>query len=311
MSNLNNLPPNIQQLHGEGVGLKIRVLAFLDRWPLANDAEPIDLKSTEASHKEAVNELIIETRTWFNALNAEVSPYLLHDKQFLYYTLREVEASIKKMKYVRPYPTQGTQTVTVVEQDRGFWGFSGVRDNRADIDEDTNLDTAKKAATIAMDVALSLVESVPSSISNQLPRQYLQRGHTPNTAFILMWMDPSHAELDDVSNAIKEVCQGFGIRALRADDVEHQDKITDLILQQIDSSEFLIADLTGERPNVYYEIGYAHATGKRPILYRRHDTKLHFDLSVHNVPEYKNITELRELLTKRFEAILGRKAAKA
>lgn len=32
-----------------------------------------------------------------------------------------------------------------------------------------------------------------------------------------------------------------------------------------------------------------------------------FDLSVHNVPEYKNITELKELLTKRFEAILGRK----
>ncbi len=133
-------------------------------------------------------------------------------------------------------------------------------------------------------------------------RQEIKKG----TAFVLMPMDPENAELEDVYETIKRVCVSFGVRAYRADEIQHQDRITDLILSEIALCELLIADLSYERPNVYYEIGYAHAMQKRPILYRKHGTRLHFDLSVHNVPEYKNITELRNLLHKRLEAILGR-----
>lgn len=130
-----------------------------------------------------------------------------------------------------------------------------------------------------------------------------------NTAFVIMAIDPSRPELEDVLDAIKSVSASFGITAYRADEIEHQDVITNVVLENIRDCEYLIADLTHERPNVYYEIGYAHSLDKKPILYRRSGTKLHFDLSVHNVPEYANARELRELLRKRFEAILGRTAA--
>jgi hypothetical protein len=125
----------------------------------------------------------------------------------------------------------------------------------------------------------------------------------PMTAFIVMWMDPEHPELVDIHNVIRETCDAYGIRAVRADDIQHDDKITDLILEQIRTSEFIVADLTGERPNVYYEIGHAHASGKRPILVRRKGTHLHFDLSTHNVKEYRNATELREILHRRFDGL--------
>jgi hypothetical protein len=127
-----------------------------------------------------------------------------------------------------------------------------------------------------------------------------------NTVFILMNMDPTDPALIDIHHTIQTVCEDFGLRALRIDDIEHQGRITDQILAQIASAEFIVADLSGERPNVYYEIGYAHAIGKHPILVRKTGTRLHFDLSVHNAPEYSNNTSLTQILRHRFEAILGR-----
>lgn len=128
----------------------------------------------------------------------------------------------------------------------------------------------------------------------------------PNTAFILMAMDPKDGMLEDVKTAIRETFRRFGVVAQRADDIEHADVITEVILAKIREAEFIFCDLTGERPNVYYELGYAHAIGKRPILFRRAGTTLHFDLAVHNCPEYRSATDLSERLIRRLEAMTGR-----
>jgi hypothetical protein len=267
----NELPQHIKELYDEGMKLKDDALRLLDEWPKRANSTELD-DSNEVYNGKA-EEKITDIRRWFNSLTIQVLPYTVYGKDYLLNNLGRIEEYLRHPNYTGSLALQKTSIIVI------------------------------------MDRAISLIESLPASLVMSQPTQQLQQiKHTPNTAFIMMWMDPSLPELDDVSNAIKEVCASFGIHALRADDVEHQDKITDVVLQYIANSEFLIADVTGERPNVYYEVGYSHAINKRPILYRKHGTKLHFDLSVHNVPEYKNITELKELLRKRFEAILGRKA---
>ncbi len=134
-----------------------------------------------------------------------------------------------------------------------------------------------------------------------------QTGIARNTAFVLMAIDPNNGELEDAYTAITEAFAAFDIKAIRADKVEHQGQITELVLNSIRSCEYLLADLSGERPNVYYEVGFAHALHKHPILFRRKDTKVHFDLSIHNVPEYRSATELRALVRARLEAVTGRR----
>ena len=137
------------------------------------------------------------------------------------------------------------------------------------------------------------------------PAQTAKKIEEANAAFIIMafsQQSETGLPLVDIHAAIKRGCKAAEVDAHRADEVEHSGSITELILKQIKTHRFLISDLTHERPNVYYEIGYAHGMQKEVVLTAHRGTKVHFDIASHNVIFYSSSTELEERIAKRLRA---------
>ena len=123
--------------------------------------------------------------------------------------------------------------------------------------------------------------------------------------FILMPM-ADDTELDKTYKIIKNECKKVDINAIRVDEIHSSAKVDVKVLEHIDDSEYIIVDLTYERPNVYYELGYAHGIGKKLeniILIAKSGTRLHFDIRNMSTIFYDNHNQLKIRLLKRLRAI--------
>src|SRR4051812_48113389 len=94
-----------------------------------------------------------------------------------------------------------------------------------------------------------------------------------NLVFVIWALEPS---MEPSFEAIEEAARVVGMRAERVVDVQGDYRITDRVLEMIQRARLIVADLTYERPNVYFELGYARALGKTVITILREGTKVHF-----------------------------------
>lgn len=71
-----------------------------------------------------------------------------------------------------------------------------------------------------------------------------------------------------------------GLRPVRADaDIFGSGKIMDQVWRGIRSARVLVAELTSRNPNVFYELGLAHALGKPVVLVSSNEQDVPFDLN--------------------------------
>lgn len=87
--------------------------------------------------------------------------------------------------------------------------------------------------------------------------------------------------------AVSTAIQGETIDCFRIDDHKAAGVITDDLLNAIGQASICIADLTGNNPNVMWEVGYAMALGKPTILITQDVRQLPFDLKVARAIEYR------------------------
>lgn len=123
--------------------------------------------------------------------------------------------------------------------------------------------------------------------------------------FVIMKFD--NPLLDSVyKEVVRPLGEEFGYRMIRIDDIEDSGKITDQIFDSIVESEIVLAELSCQPPNCYYETGFAHAIGREIILTIQKNEPKHFDLAGHRFIEWETEDQLRTKMRSRLKAIAER-----
>ena len=101
---------------------------------------------------------------------------------------------------------------------------------------------------------------------------------------------------------IKQSCEDAGAYCERVDEQYYHESMLDRIYNQISKADFIVADMTNKNPNVFYEVGYAHALGKKTILLTQNVNDIPFDLKHYPHIIYSDrILKLKEDLTQRLK----------
>lgn len=121
--------------------------------------------------------------------------------------------------------------------------------------------------------------------------------------FVLMPFAPAYKDV--YVSGIKPACTAAGATAERVDDQIFTESIVERIYAQIRRADLVVADMSDRNPNVFYEVGYAHALGKRVVLLTRDAGDIPFDLRAYPHVIYGgDVALLRAELPRRIAFLL-------
>lgn len=109
--------------------------------------------------------------------------------------------------------------------------------------------------------------------------------------FVLMPFDACFNDIYEFG--IKGACADAGLYCERVDEQIFLGSMLERIYSQISRADLLVADMTGKNPNVFYEVGYAHALGKNVVLLTSVAQDIPFDLK--HFPHIVYGTEIKTL----------------
>lgn len=148
------------------------------------------------------------------------------------------------------------------------------------------------------------VDTIRLLKSSGISRSLVERSLSEPEDKIFVIMKYGDEELDSAYEGVyKPLGESFGYTVVRVDEIQDSGSISEQILENIASSKIIIAELTGERPNCYYEAGFAHALGKEIIFAIKEGDNIHFDVSGYRFLVWRTEAQLRNKLRARLESI--------
>ena len=160
------------------------------------------------------------------------------------------------------------------------------------------------------------IERIAEAVENRIAaRLGLQQGGKTSVRRPSIFVDEKlvfvvisfDAAMDPAFEAICAAAKACGLVAKRVKDVLGDYRITDKMLAMIASAPFVVADLSLERPNVYFELGYARGLAKRVITILRDGSSAHFDVQDWQYLAYADFRPLEKDLADRFRYELQRR----
>jgi hypothetical protein len=124
-------------------------------------------------------------------------------------------------------------------------------------------------------VLTEIGDAAPLALYNPI---FQGRGFAANPALVFVLM-PFHERFRPIyDEVIKPVVKAGGLQCVRADDLYGAKPIVEDIWRSLNEARLVIADLSGKNPNVFYEVGLAHAIGKDVVFISQSLDDIPFDL---------------------------------
>ena len=148
----------------------------------------------------------------------------------------------------------------------------------------------KKVAKLEEDLRKLRLASVKALENNEKEQEDMLKKYksADRKVFVVM---PFARIFDDVwRGGIQRACNTEGFNCLRVDKISLSSWITKDIRKCIEMADVVIADITGSNPNVMFELGWALALGKKPIVIRQQEDpdKVPFDVKDIRYISYSN-----------------------
>jgi hypothetical protein len=113
---------------------------------------------------------------------------------------------------------------------------------------------------------------------------------------LIFVLTPFHPTYKKQFEVIASVCSGLGLKAMRGDEEFVSGDVFPHILRLIARARIVVANIDGRNPNVFYELGIAHAMGKPTILIAPTPEDVPFDVRTKRLVLFQSLDELREKL---------------